>query len=66
MKYYHVIIEKAHGFWEGEEAAEKMKDTRREIICPGKVRCPAGWRIVGVCGYHEKPAERGRNAGREA
>lgn len=57
MKYYHVIIEKKHAYWEGSEKAEKMKDTRQEIICPGKVRCPEGWRIVGVCGYHEKPTD---------
>lgn len=59
MKYYHVIIEKNHGFWEGEKGAEKMKETRQEIICKGKARAPEGWHIVGVCGYHEKPAEDG-------
>ena len=32
MKYYHVIIEKKHAFWEG-------------------------YKIIGVCGYHEKPTE---------
>lgn len=58
MKYYHVIIEKNHPFWTGTEESEKMKDTRREIICSGKVRCPDGWRIIGVCGYHEKPTEK--------
>lgn len=57
MKYYHVIIEKQHNFWEGEKAAEKMKDTRQEIICKGRVHCPEGWRVVGVCGYHEAPAQ---------
>lgn len=55
MKYYHVIIEKKHAFWQGEKEAEKMKDTRREIICPGRVCCPDGWKIIGVCGYHESP-----------
>lgn len=58
MKYYHVIIEKNHGFWEGEEEAEKMKNTRREIICKGKVRCPDGFYVVGVCGYHERSDEK--------
>jgi hypothetical protein len=58
MKYYHVIIEKKHGYFEGEKAAEKMKETRQEIICENKVRCPEGWRIVGVCGYHEEPTKR--------
>ena len=57
MKYYHVIIEKKSAFWEGEKSAEKMKDTRCEIICPVKVRCPEGYKIIGVCGYHEKPTE---------
>lgn len=53
MKYYHVIIErKAH--W----STPNIDTTRREIICPGRVRCPEGWRIVGVCGYHEKITEK--------
>ncbi len=53
MKYYHVIIEKSMRFGNAEE----MKDTRREIICPGKVRCPKGYKIIGVCGYHEEPSK---------
>jgi hypothetical protein len=57
MKYYHVIIEKNHPFWTGTEELEKMKNTRREIICKGKAYAPEGWHIVGVCGYHEKPTE---------
>lgn len=57
MKYYHVIIEKNHPFLTGTEEAEKMRDTRREIICKGKAHAPEGWHIVGVCGYHEKPTE---------
>lgn len=60
MKYYHVIIEKKHAFFEDEKAAEKMKDTRCEIICPGKVHCPKGYKIIGVCGYHEKPSKSGK------
>lgn len=53
MKYYHVIIEKKR-HW-----SEPNTDTaRQEIICKGKVHCPEGWRIVGVCGYHEKPTEK--------
>ena len=58
MKYYHVIIEKNHCFWEGEKGAEKAKETRREIICKSKAQAPEGWHIVGVCGYHEEPTER--------
>jgi hypothetical protein len=58
MKYYHVIIEKNHPFWTGTKEAEKMKDTRREIICKGKARAPDGWHIVGVCGYHEEPTQK--------
>ena len=55
MKYYHVIIEKkAH--W--SEPEKNVQETRCEIIGPGKVRCPEGWRIVGVCGYHEKTTEK--------
>ena len=54
MKYYHVIIEPNHGYFEDSKKAAEMKSQRREIICPNKVRCPNGWRIVGVCGYHEK------------
>ena len=50
MKYYHVIIEKEARFG-------KAEDARCEIICPGKVRCPKGYKIIGVCGYHEKPTE---------
>lgn len=53
MKHYHVIIEKKHGYFEGEKGAEKMRETRREIICRGKIRCPDGWNIICVCGYHE-------------
>lgn len=54
-KYYHVIIEKkAH--WSRPESV--IHETRREIICKNKVQCPEGWRIVGVCGYHEKPNEK--------
>lgn len=60
-KYYHVIIEKkAH--WSVPE--KEVCQTRQEIICKGKVRCPEGWRIVGVCGYHEEPTET-RNSKKE-
>lgn len=53
MKYYHVIIEKNH-HW----SVPNMDTTRQEIICKGRVRCPEGWHIGGVCGYHEEPKKR--------
>lgn len=53
MKYYHVIIERKQ-HWSNPNTDK----TRTEIICKGKVRCPEGWQIVGVCGYHEKPTEK--------
>lgn len=48
MKYYHMIIEK--------EAAPGIdtRHTRREYISPRQGAHPAGWRVVGVCGYHEE------------
>ena len=57
MKYYHVIIEKNHGFFSGTKESERMKDTRREIICKGRATAPEGWHIIGICGYHEKQTE---------
>ena len=53
-KYYHIIIEQIN-----PANGKKSIDTRREIISPNASECPAGWRIVGVCGYHEKPERHG-------
>lgn len=44
MKYYHMIIER-----DGK---------RREYISPKQGSTPAGWKCIGVCGYHEKPDDR--------
>ena len=51
-KYYHMIIEKeAH--W-----GEDMSHTRREYISKKQGDHPVGWKVIGVCGYHEVPSER--------
>ena len=45
MKYYHMIIERG--------------GQRREYISATQGAAPAGWRVVGVCGYHdEKPTKK--------
>lgn len=49
MKIYHMIIEsKAH--LPGTQAA---KESRKEYLSNKQGSAPAGWRCVGVCGYHE-------------
>lgn len=54
-KYYHMIIEKeAH--W-----SEDMRHTRREYISKKQGGHPIGWKVVGVCGYHEAPSKREEN-----
>ena len=51
-KYYHMIIEKeAH--W-----GEDMSHTRREYISKKQGDHPRGWKVIGVCGYHEVPNTR--------
>ena len=54
-KYYHMIIEKeAH-------CSEDMSHTRKEYISKKQGDHPRGWKVIGVCGYHEKPSERSNN-----
>jgi hypothetical protein len=48
-KYYHMII---------QHECDHRGDTRREYISKKQGSHPIGWRVIGVCGYHEKPSER--------
>ena len=41
MKIYHMIIEKG--------------GVRREYKSEKQGASPAGWRCIGVCGYHDEP-----------
>lgn len=43
MKIYHMIIQK------GED-----ESTRKEYLSKHQGSAPAGWKCVGVCGYHEE------------
>ena len=43
VKYYHMIIE------------PKAGGKRKEYIHHRQGAAPAGWKCVGVCGYHEAP-----------
>ena len=45
VKYYHMIIEPNAG------------GQRKEYISKRQGAAPAGWKCVGVCGYHEVPKE---------
>lgn len=46
VKYYHYIVE------------EIKTGERSEIIVRGKLRRNyPGYKIIGCCGYHEKPGE---------
>lgn len=51
-KYYHMIIEK-EARW-----SEDMSHTRREYISTRQGAHPIGWKVIGVCGYHEVPSTR--------
>lgn len=53
MKYYHMIIEKELPWGIGD-----AKATRREYISTHQGDHPIGWRVVGVCGYHDEPPKR--------
>lgn len=46
-KYYHMVVEPI-GNWPGET------DGRKEYISTVQGSAPAGYKCVGVCGYHEK------------
>ena len=46
-KYYHMIIEPI-GNWPGETTG------RKEYISTIQGAVPDGYKLVGVCGYHEK------------
>lgn len=48
MKYYHMIVEPI-GNWTGDGTG------RKEYISTVQGSAPAGYKCVGVCGYHEKP-----------
>ena len=48
-KYYHMIIQHEH---------DPTGETRTEYISKKQGSHPAGWRVIGVCGYHEVPSER--------
>ena len=50
MKYYHMIVEPI-----GNLAGETTG--RKEYISTTQGSAPAGYRCVGVCGFHEKPRE---------
>lgn len=54
MKFYHMIIEK-----------DGKPETRREYIHPRQGSAPAGWKCIGVCGYHETPTKPGRKTTEE-
>ena len=47
-KYYHMIIQHEHDY---------TGETRREYISKKQGSAPRGWKVLGVCGYHEKPKE---------
>lgn len=48
MKIYHMIIEK--DLPRGQDATS----TRTEFLHQKQGYHPHGWRVVGVCGYHEE------------
>lgn len=48
-KYYHMIIQHEHDY---------TGETRREYISKKQGDHPRGWKVIGICGYHEKPSER--------
>lgn len=50
MKYYHMIVEPI-GNWPGETTG------RKEHISTRQGAAPPGYKVVGVCGFHEKPKE---------
>lgn len=56
MKYYHMIIERI--------IYDPESKTRREYISPKQGSAPAGWKCVAVCGYHEAPNEKRKEAER--
>lgn len=49
MKYYHMIVAKAEAERNGD------KTTRKEYISRKQGSAPAGYIVIGVCGYHEEP-----------
>lgn len=49
-KVYHMIIEKQPPF---HNKNADMSHTRTEYQSTRQGYAPAGWRCVGVCGYHE-------------
>lgn len=55
MKYYHMIVEKLPPYYNPNA---NMTHTRTEYINAKQGHAPAGWRCVGVCGYHEEPAKK--------
>lgn len=57
-KIYHMIIEELPPFY---DAKKDMRDTRREYLSVYQGDAPAGWRCVGVCGYHEEPGKKSKN-----
>lgn len=50
MKYYHMIVEPI-GNWDGET------NGRKEYISTTQGAAPPGYKVVGVCGFHEKPKQ---------
>lgn len=48
MKYYHMIVEPI-GNWPGDTTG------RKEYISTTQGAAPPGYKVVGVCGFHEKP-----------
>ena len=48
-KYYHMIIQHERDY---------TGETRTEYISKKPGSHPAGWKVIGVCGYHEVPSER--------
>jgi hypothetical protein len=51
MKYYHMIIEK-------KTTKPNEPKERKEYISTTQGAAPAGWKCIGVCGYHEKPGHK--------
>lgn len=50
MKYYHMIVEPI-GNRPGETTGRKKHTSTRQG------EAPPGYKVVGVCGFHEKPRE---------
>ena len=50
MKYYHMIV---------QPIGQSLDDTsnRKEYVSTIQGSAPAGYKCVGVCGYHEKKRE---------